>query len=60
MTIGKLSNNISNEYLDAVASVLQEHRYELKNAIARIILRGYNDTDGMRIIDVPDQDAFDN
>lgn len=60
MTIGKLSNNISNEYLDAVASILQEHRYELKNAIARIILRGYNDTDGMRIIDVPDQDAFDN
>lgn len=60
MTIGKLSNNISNEYLDAVTSVLQEHRYELKNAIARIILRGYNDTDGMRIIDVPDQDAFDN
>ena len=60
MTIGKLSNNISNEYLDAVASVLQEHRYELKNAIARIILRGYNDTDGMRIIDVPDQEAFDN
>lgn len=60
MTIGKLSNNISNEYLDVVASVLQEHRYELKNAIARIILRGYNDTDGMRIIDVPDQDAFDN
>lgn len=60
MTIGKLSNNISNEYLDAVAFVLQEHRYELKNAIARIILRGYNDTDGMRIIDVPDQDAFDN
>lgn len=60
MTIGKLSNNISNEYLDAVASVLQEHRYELKNAIARIILRGYNDTDGMRIIDIPDQDAFDN
>lgn len=60
MTIGKLSNNISDEYLDAVASVLQEHRYELKNAIARIILRGYNDTDGMRIIDVPDQDAFDN
>lgn len=60
MTIGKLSNNISNEYLDAVASVLQEHRYELKNAIARIILRGYNDTDGMRIIDVPDQDTFDN
>lgn len=60
MTIGKLSNNISNEYLDAVAFVLQEHRYELKNAIARIILRGYNDTYGMRIIDVPDQDAFDN
>ena len=60
MTIGKLSNNISNEYLDVVASVLQEHRYELKNAIARIILRGYNDTDGMRIIDVPDQDTFDN
>ena len=60
MTIGKLSNNISNEYLDAVASVLQEHRYELKNAIARIILRGYNDTDGMRVIDVPDQDTFDN
>lgn len=60
MTIGKLSNNISNEYLDAVASVLQEHRYELKNAIARIILRGYNDTDGMRIIDVPDQETFDN
>lgn len=60
MTIGKLSNNISNEYLDAVAFVLQEHRYELKNAIARIILRGYNDTDGMRIIDVPDQDSFDN
>lgn len=60
MTIGKLSNNISNEYLDAVAFVLQEHRYELKNAIARIILRGYNDTDGMRIIDVPDQEAFDN
>lgn len=60
MTIGKLSNNISNEYLDAVASVLQEHRYELKNAIARIILRGYSDTDGMRIIDVPDQDTFDN
>jgi hypothetical protein len=60
MTIGKLSNNISNEYLDAVASILQEHRYELKNAIARIILRGYNDTDGMRVIDVPDQDTFDN
>ena len=60
MTIGKLSNNISNEYLDAVTSVLQEHRYELKNAIARIILRGYSDTDGMRIIDVPDQDTFDN
>lgn len=60
MTIGKLSNNISNEYLDAVASILQEHRYELKNAIARIILRGYSDTDGMRIIDVPDQDTFDN
>lgn len=60
MTIGKLSNNISNEYLDAVTSILQEHRYELKNAIARIILRGYNDTDGMRVIDVPDQDTFDN
>lgn len=60
MTIGKLSNNISNEYLDAVTSVLQEHRYELKNAIARIILRGYSDTDGMRIIDIPDQDTFDN
>lgn len=60
MTIGKLSNNISNEYLDAVTSILQEHRYELKNAIAKILLRGYNDTDGMRIIDVPDQDAFDN
>lgn len=60
MTIGKLSNNISNEYLDAVTFVLQEHRYELKNAIARIILRGYSDTDGMRIIDVPDQDTFDN
>lgn len=60
MTIGKLSNNISNEYLNAVTSVLQEHRYELKNAIARIILRGYSDTDGMRIIDVPDQDTFDN
>lgn len=60
MTIGKLSNNISNEYLDAVASVLQEHRYELKNAIAKILLRGYNDTDGMRIIDIPDQETFDN
>jgi hypothetical protein len=60
MTIGKLSNNISNEYLDAVTSILQEHRYELKNAIAKILLRGYNDTDGMRIIDVPDQEAFDN
>ena len=60
MTIGKLSNNISNEYLDAVTSILQEHRYELKNAIAKILLRGYNDTDGMRIIDVPDQDTFDN
>ena len=60
MTIGKLSNNISNEYLDVVTSVLQEHRYELKNAIARIILRGYSDTDGMRIIDIPDQDTFDN
>ena len=60
MTIGKLSNNISNEYLDAVASILQEHRYELKNAIAKILLRGYNDTDGMRVIDVPDQDTFDN
>lgn len=60
MTIGKLSNNISNEYLDAVTFVLQEHRYELKNAIARIILRGYSDSDGMRIIDVPDQDTFDN
>lgn len=60
MTIGKLSNNISNEYLDAVTSILQEHRYELKNAIAKILLRGYNDTDGMRVIDVPDQDTFDN
>lgn len=60
MTIGKLSNNISNEYLDAVTSILQEHRYELKNAIAKILLRGYNDTDGMRVIDVPDQEAFDN
>lgn len=60
MTIGKLSNNISNEYLDAVTSILQEHRYELKNAIAKILLRGYNDTDGMRIIDIPDQDTFDN
>ena len=60
MTIGKLSNNISNEYLDAVTSILQEHRYELKNAIAKILLRGYNDTDGMRIIDIPDQEAFDN
>lgn len=60
MTIGKLSNNISNEYLDAVTSILQEHRYELKNAIAKILLRGYNDTDGMRIIDVPDQEVFDN
>lgn len=60
MTIGKLSNNISNEYLDAVTSILQEHRYELKNAIAKILLRGYNDTDGMRIIDIPDQETFDN
>lgn len=60
MTIGKLSNNISDEYLDAVTSILQEHRYELKNAIAKILLRGYNDTDGMRIIDIPDQETFDN
>lgn len=60
MTIGKLSNNISNEYLDAVTSILQEHRYEFKNAIAKILLRGYNDTDGMRIIDIPDQETFDN
>lgn len=60
MTIGKLSNNISNEYLDAVTSILQEHRYELKNAIAKILLRGYNDTDGMRIVDIPDQETFDN
>lgn len=60
MTIGKLSNNISNEYLDAVTSILQEHRYELKNAISKILLRGYNDTDGMRIIDIPDQETFDN
>lgn len=60
MTIGKLSNNISNEYLDAVTSILQEHRYELKNAIAKILLRGYNDTDGMRIIDIPNQETFDN
>lgn len=60
MTIGKLSNNISDEYLDAVTSILQEHRYELKNAIAKILLRGYNDTDGMRIVDIPDQETFDN
>lgn len=58
MTISKLSDNISDKYLDIVASVLQMHKFDLKNAVAHVIMRGYNSGEG--IIDIPEDKDFYN
>lgn len=58
MTISKLSDNISDKYLDIVASTLQMHKFDLQNAVAHVIMRGYNSGEG--VIDIPEDKDFHN
>lgn len=58
MTISKLSDNISDKYLDIVALALQTHKFDLRNAVAQILLRGYSSAEG--IIDIPEDKDFQN
>lgn len=59
MSISKLSDNISDKYLDIVADTLNVHRIDLRNAVAHVIMRGYN-SNGADIIDIPDDKEFCN